>query len=88
MPAGLRDEVLEADGHRCRFCGKTDNLQVHHVIYRSGGGKHERGNLITLCNEHHDTVHSDKGKYQKLCQQVIMLRDTRGDKQITIARIM
>lgn len=88
MPSDLRAEVVAADGGRCRFCGTTQDLHVHHVVYGAGRREHVRSNLITLCQEHHMTVHSDKGKYQTLCQQVIKLRDERGDKQITIARIM
>ena len=28
--AGLRDEILTRDGHRCRACGAGDRLHVHH----------------------------------------------------------
>ena len=82
----LRNEVLEADGHCCRFCGRSSGyLHVHHIVYRSQGGPHEVGNLISLCPEHHDRVHSNKKLYQPLAQQVVDLRLSKGDKITTIA---
>lgn len=33
-------------------------LTRHHVRYRSEGGTNEPSNLVTLCRQHHDWVHS------------------------------
>jgi 5-methylcytosine-specific restriction endonuclease McrA len=87
-PDDLRSSVLLLDGHRCRFCGvrRDGSLHVHHVFYRSQQGPHEQSNLISLCDECHDTVHSDKKRYQRLCLGVIWLR-SMGDKRITIPRL-
>jgi 5-methylcytosine-specific restriction endonuclease McrA len=87
VTASLREEVMNADGNRCRRCGANSNLHVHHIVYRSGGGKHERQNLITLCLECHAQVHSDKGKYQELCFAVVVARDAFGDKQTLISKL-
>jgi hypothetical protein len=72
IPVSIREQVLKRDG-MCRFCNTRSDLHVHHIMYRSQGGVHECDNLITLCNFHHDLVHSDKGRYMKLCQGVIWL---------------
>jgi 5-methylcytosine-specific restriction endonuclease McrA len=84
----LRQRVLSLDGNRCRFCGTKHNLHVHHVIYRSDKSnlpwQDEISNLLTLCQEHHDVVHSDKGLYLPLCLGVIWLRNVHGDKRITV----
>lgn len=56
----LRDnaaKVLERDGYRCRVCGLSWGLQVHHVTFRSQGGGHETSNLVTLCGLCHTSVH-------------------------------
>lgn len=59
-----RDRVRRRDQGRCRWCGTTDDLNIHHVRYRSEGGPDTPRNLITLCFTCHKKVHSDKRKYQ------------------------
>lgn len=62
MNGALRREVLERDSHRCRGCGLSKGpLEVHHIIYRSQGGKDEAWNLITLCRGCHGRAHGTNG---------------------------
>jgi len=51
-------QVLRRDGWRCQGCGKRANLQVHHIFLRSQSGDDIEDNLITLCSECHDQIHS------------------------------
>ena len=44
----------------CCVCGKTDDLNQHHVIPKASGGSNDETNIITLCYEHHNWVHSRK----------------------------
>lgn len=67
IPDPVRVTVLERDAHRCRQCGwgyshKTQSdprvlLELHHIEHHVHGGGNEAGNLITLCNVCHDSVH-------------------------------
>lgn len=63
----------------CQFCGAVDNLQLHHVYYRS-----ERKDLIDnpdnclmLChrdfskNKCHRLVHNNKKKYQPILLDIL-----------------
>jgi len=34
----LHRQVLERDGWRCQVCGSMQNLQVHHLKFRSQSG--------------------------------------------------
>ena len=52
-----RIKALERDGYRCRICGSTERLNVHHIVPISMGGTHELENLITLCYRCHATQH-------------------------------
>lgn len=79
IPVAVRDHVYQRDGRRCRFCGITRGLHLHHVKYRSEGGTHTSDNLLTLCWKHHDLIHSDKALYQQLCFRMIE-RAEEGDK--------
>jgi 5-methylcytosine-specific restriction endonuclease McrA len=71
VDAPTRARVLERDGHHCRWCGTTVGVEVHHILYRSGGGAGEDRNLITLCRVHHDHVHSDKRRWKPILERVI-----------------
>jgi len=53
----LHRQVLERDAWRCQICGCMQNLQVHHLNFRSQSGADEEQNLITLCAQCHDEVH-------------------------------
>jgi len=73
VPPEVKAAVRQRDGFKCRFCGGKNNLQVHHIFYRSQGGSHEPHNLIVLCFEHHRLVHSDKGRWQPVLLAMIWL---------------
>jgi 5-methylcytosine-specific restriction endonuclease McrA len=58
----LHRQVLERDGWRCQVCGSMQQLQVHHLKFRSQSGGDEEQNLITLCPECHVQVHRKAGR--------------------------
>lgn len=62
--------VLERDKGQCQLCLTSQNLQLHHIAYRSEA-KHlinDIDNCIMLCLECHNLVHSNKKKYQPILQ--------------------
>lgn len=75
----LRKKIIEED--KCCFvCGTTEKLQIHHKIRYKEGGENTRNNLITLCNKHHQQIHTLERFYKqnhsprdfdKLLQEVI-----------------
>lgn len=73
IPAATRKLVYARDGHRCRWCGRTNaGLNIHHIVYRSaGGGHHHPSILITLCPQHHQLVHTDKRRYTPLLFELL-----------------
>lgn len=50
-------KALQRDEYTCQFCGTRRNLEVHHLLYRSHGGKDDLDNLLTLCHRCHAAVH-------------------------------
>lgn len=44
-----RAYIYARDGHACLMCGSEDGLTIDHVIPKSRGGEHVRGNFQTLC---------------------------------------
>lgn len=65
-----REMIIKRDGHRCRSCGSTNNLQVHHRQYHkfTATGDYKKPwdykdqYLITLCLDCHRAGH----KYFKI----------------------
>ena len=46
----------------CQICNSTDKLEAHHIVFQSKNStqKHRKSNLVVLCNQHHEEVHSKK----------------------------
>ncbi len=55
IPTRVRFEVLNRDGFRCRYCGRSQRdgavLHVDHVVPFSKGGPTTEDNLITACSD-------------------------------------
>lgn len=51
----LKEFVLRRDGHRCRWCLTTDDVEVDHIVSRRCGGAHHPGNLRALCGSCNST---------------------------------
>ncbi|MCP4113150.1 MAG: HNH endonuclease [Desulfobacteraceae bacterium] len=59
----LRMAALIRDDYTCKSCSKKRvSLQVHHIVFRSRGGKDTIKNLTTLCESCHEKVHDGKLK--------------------------
>ncbi len=63
----FREAVFTRDGHKCKFCDKTNDLDAHHITNRSSmpGGGYIAENGITLCKDHHldaEVYHMSGGK--------------------------
>lgn len=84
--AERRKQRLEHDG-RCRTCGHTEDLQVHHVSYENFGNE-PLDDLITLCGDCHDAITNVLRGRRHKCREIhIGTIDplnvpgvTRGDK--------
>ncbi len=67
----VKQFVLERDRHLCQLCRnkKKKHLRVHHVIWRRNGGADTPENLVTLCHECHELVHTSGTTNQKLLEK-------------------
>ena len=55
--ADLRKKVLRRDNNKCRACGSTENLQVHHLSYKNIYHE-ELDDLVCLCRNCHAAFHA------------------------------
>lgn len=62
--SNLRKEILLRDENKCKLCGSSDNLHIHHIIPLSETHLTAflRMNLITLCKDCHVKTDSYGGK--------------------------
>lgn len=51
-----REERLRLDSYRCRVCGSTSDLDVHHLTYQRFGNE-DINDLVTLCRNCHQEQH-------------------------------
>lgn len=55
VPPRIRFRVLQRDGFRCTYCGRSQQdgatLHVDHVVPVSDGGSSDDGNLVAACDE-------------------------------------
>lgn len=52
-------ECLIRDNHTCQDCGSQKDLEVHHILPISQGGKNELSNLKTVCSTCHTVNYKD-----------------------------
>jgi hypothetical protein len=54
-----RLEIMQRDDFKCRECGTTNDLNVHHIRYIAGRKpwEYDDGDLITLCGDCHKKTH-------------------------------
>jgi 5-methylcytosine-specific restriction endonuclease McrA len=54
----VRAWVLVRDSRKCRVCKTAEGVDVHHIRFRSVGGKDETSNLAALCRCCHAEIHA------------------------------
>ncbi len=58
----LRNTIRARDGYRCRLCGSTVGIEVHHIrALADGGHPTDPSNLILLCRDCHRRQHGGNG---------------------------
>jgi 5-methylcytosine-specific restriction endonuclease McrA len=54
----VRMAVWRREAGRCRACHGRQRLHVHHLRFRSRGGKWTTTNCVVLCRDCHQDVHA------------------------------
>lgn len=49
LNATTKQRILDRDGGRCRYCGRSGAMTVDHVVPRSKGGSDADRNLVAAC---------------------------------------
>jgi 5-methylcytosine-specific restriction enzyme A len=78
-----RTAARRRDGDRCRQCGSTQGLEVHHIVpIAEGGNRFALSNLATLCGSCHHASHRGEGSTRKTTpvHPVLVIRERHGWK--------
>lgn len=63
----MRGNLTEKDkmeiGVQCCNCGSTQELEYHHVVPISLGGKNNNSNIVCLCYSCHQKIHYGENKH-------------------------
>jgi hypothetical protein len=75
MMARIKDpallELLKYEHDCCELTGETENLHLHHVIFKSHGGDDLRANIVCMVGWLHDAYHAgDRAARQRLAHHV------------------
>lgn len=66
------DKVIERDDYKCRLCGATQNLQLHHIYGRGKKLTNDINSCIMLCRHCHlEIVHKNQKKYRSILKELI-----------------
>jgi len=69
-----RLDILRRDGFKCQICGYFgDRVNVHHLKYTGMAWDAPDNDLITLCRECHNKLHTDKWPVGKSLAELIAL---------------
>lgn len=66
------EKVLMACKGKCVLCGTTQNLVLHHILFRSEARDKidDFTNCVMLCNKHHLQVHENKKFWQPILVEI------------------
>lgn len=53
-------QALDWFGDTCNICNSRP-IEMHHIRFRSNGGRGRFRNLMPLCKFHHEQAHQDRG---------------------------
>ena len=66
------EDILDRDNYRCVVCGGNPD-DIHHVKYKSKGGRNVLSNGVALCRNCHNQAHSSNKLRKELEQRMINL---------------
>ena len=66
------NKVMKRDNYKCRLCGTSLNLHLHHIDGRGKDLTNNVDNCIILCeNCHLNVVHKNQKKYRPILKEMI-----------------
>ena len=73
----IRQEIKEEFNYNCQLCFEeflSLELQIHHILRRSDGGRNNKSNLICLCGPCHMHTHNYNITHNKKGHRIMYLR--------------
>ncbi len=75
-----RTEVRKRDKGKCVVPGCRERaVHLHHIVYRSHGGKWRTENICSLCQGHHGLVHAGRIQINGNANDELIITGTKAD---------
>ena len=66
------NKVMQRDNYKCRLCGTSLNLHLHHIDGRGKDLTNDINNCIILCRHCHlEVVHKNQKKYRPMLKKLL-----------------
>lgn len=78
----VRYKRLKYDKFRCRLCGSTENLNVHHTRYDNLRDEDIKHDVVTLCYTCHSMAHTIKNFSKAEYNAYVNFSGRRGRKRV------
>lgn len=76
------NKVMQRDKGKCKLCGTSLNLHLHHIDGRGKDLTNNVDNCIILCeNCHLNIVHKNQKKYRPILKKIIEKENENGIKR-------
>ena len=69
------------NSEKCALCDSEIDVQVHHIVPSSEGGRDNFANLICLCDKDHTKVHRNLNKYSDKLSEMANRRENARRKR-------
>lgn len=63
-------DLVASDEFACQYCRMAHAVDIHHIIFRSQGGKDTIDNLIGLCRACHNKAHAKEITAEELQETI------------------
>ena len=80
--SNTRRKIVARDEGKCALCDSEIDVQVHHIVPSSEGGRDNFANLICLCDKDHTKVHRNLNKYSDKLSEMANRRENARRKRI------
>lgn len=78
----IYDKVFKRDKGKCRLCGTSLNLHLHHINGRGKDLTNDINNCIILCQHCHlEIVHRNQKKYRPILLELIERRNNERNME-------
>lgn len=79
--AERRNRFYQTFGRKCKICGSTTFIELHHMVYTAFDGTEPDWNLVALCKSHHMEYHEEYGSSGNMRETTIFFIEQSKERK-------